>query len=103
MSACVKGHVSAAQNRLEGEEGDFRRAVEADWDVDGTEAAADEYGGVLAAGGTGNDRELACGDRAEPGQHDLPAVGVAADHQRDRERARLEEAHRGVREEDCVG
>src|SRR5262245_45232263 len=81
---CQPFSVSGKRDGLEGEDRDLWRAVEADGDVHGADAAADEDRGVLAAAHPGDHRELPGGDRADAGEDDLPAVRMPAQHQRHR-------------------
>src|SRR5215217_2762860 len=77
-------------------EGDFRVTVQADRHVHGADAAAHENRGALAFPDPGDDRKLARGDGADPGEHDLSAMGMTAEHERHSESGSLGEPHRCV-------
>ena len=84
-------------------DGDFRGTVHADRHVHRADAAAHEDRGALALPIPGDHRELPRRDGANPREHDLPAVGMAAEHERHSESGSLGEPHRDVREQDQVG
>ena len=68
---------------------DFRRAIDPDRHVDRSDAAAHEQRRVVASRDAGDHRKLPRRNRADAGQHDLTAVRVSGQDQRDVRAPRL--------------
>ena len=61
----------------------FRRAIYPDRHIHRTDAATHEHRGPSEAADAGHDRKLLRRNGAKPGQHDLTAVSVTGQYQRD--------------------
>ena len=79
---------------------DLGRAIDPDRHVYGSHAAADEECAFPSRSETREHRKLPAGNRAHPGQHDLPSMRMARQHELDVERRSLGEPPRIVREEE---
>jgi hypothetical protein len=85
---------------LQGDDGDFWRTVDADRNVDGADAAADEERRPVALQDACGNRKFLSRHRAECRQDDLSAVCMPRENQRNLERDRFRDAPWIVCEQD---